>query len=346
MAEFLQLNKLQKGDHIGVISPSSGLPEKFPAVYELGLKRLEEEFGFKPVEYPTTRKLGSSLEDRARDIMAAFSDTSNKAVFASIGGDDQIKLIKLLNKQIFLDNPKPFFGYSDNTHLQMFLWSLEIPSYYGGGIMNQFGMNQKMHDFTVHYLNLALFEHGEFELKSSEEFNDEGLDWRDSSNLEKPRKMEKNDGWYWDGNQSASGILWGGCLESVDYQLRVGIYLPNDEKLKATVLFLETSEEIPPADYVKRVMTALGERGLLESFSAFLVGRPKAWEFDKPNSPEEKEKHRKEQREVMVKVIREYNSDAPIVMNMDFGHTDPQIILPVGRKVNVDAENKKITAEY
>lgn len=346
MTEFLKLNKLQRGDQVGVISPSSGLPEIFPAVYELGIKRVQEEFGFKPVEYPTTKKMGSSLEDRARDIMAAFSDVNNKAIFASIGGDDQIKLIKLLDKQVFLDNPKPFFGYSDNTHLQNFLWRLGIPSYYGGAVMIQFGMNQKMDDFTVEYLNHALFDEGEYELRPSDEFSDEGLDWSDPSNLDKPRKKEKNDGWYWDGTNNATGILWGGCLESIDYQLRVGVQLPSNEELANTVIFLETSEEIPSDDYVVRVMTALGERGLLKNFATFLIGRPKAWEFDKQNSLEEKKVYKEKQRKACIETIREYNTDAPIIMNMDFGHTDPQIILPVGRKVTIDTSNKKITAEY
>lgn len=69
------------------------------------------------VEYPTTRQMESSLQDRARDIMAAFSDPRIKATLASIGGNNQIKLIKYLDPQVFIDNPKQFFGFSGNTHL-------------------------------------------------------------------------------------------------------------------------------------------------------------------------------------------------------------------------------------
>lgn len=48
------------GDRIAVISPSSGLPGLLPLPYELGLTRLREDFGLEPVEYPATRKMGST----------------------------------------------------------------------------------------------------------------------------------------------------------------------------------------------------------------------------------------------------------------------------------------------
>lgn len=48
MKEFVHLNKLANGDQVAVISPSSGLPQLFPAVFELGLARLANEFGLTP----------------------------------------------------------------------------------------------------------------------------------------------------------------------------------------------------------------------------------------------------------------------------------------------------------
>jgi muramoyltetrapeptide carboxypeptidase LdcA involved in peptidoglycan recycling len=44
--------KPRPGDRVAVVSPSAGLPGLFPHVYELGLRRLREEFGLEPVEYP------------------------------------------------------------------------------------------------------------------------------------------------------------------------------------------------------------------------------------------------------------------------------------------------------
>ncbi len=46
---------------------------------------------------------------------------------------------------------------------------------------------------------------------------------------------------------------------------------------------------------------------------------------------------------VIVSVVaKEFNRpDLPIVSNMDFGHTDPQFILPLGVLAQVDCQDKK-----
>lgn len=346
MKEFINLPKLSKGDQVGVISPSNGLPGLFPWVQDLGLERMRDVFGLVPIEYPTTRVMGSSLEDRARDVMAAFADPNNKAVFSSIGGSDQIKLIKLLDPKVFIGNPKPFFGFSDNTHLHNFLWNLGIPSYYGGGVMNQFGMNIKMFDITVNSINHALFDEGEYELEVSSEYNDEGLDWSIKDNLDKPRKMNPNKGLVWEGDTDIEGRLWGGCVESLIVQSATEKYLPKDEDLVGAVLFLETAEDIPEHWIIEYLLTGFGERGWLEKFQAILIGRPKAWEFDKQNSEDEKAKYVEEQCKTVTRVVRQYNPTIPIVQNLDFGHTDPQTALPNGGKVRVLSSEKKIYLSY
>ena len=342
----MKLPKLSKGNQVAIISPSAGLPGLFPWVQEQGLRRLCDVFGLIPKEYPTTRTMGASLEDRARDVMAAFANPKNKAIFTSIGGEDQIKLIKHLDAKVFLDNPKPFFGYSDNTHLHNFLWNLGIPTFYGGAVMTQFAMQGSMHDITVNSLNHALFDKGEYELEVANEYNDEGLDWSVKANLSKVRKMEANDGFIWNGNADTEGILWGGCVESLIEQSTSAKYLPKDDDLENTILFIETAEDIPEHWVIEYLLTGFGERGWFDKFHAVLVGRPKAWEFDKPNDAKAKAAYRKQQRETVLKTVREYNQQIPVVQNLDFGHTDPQVVLPMGKKVRVVTSAKKIFLSY
>ncbi len=347
MKSLMYPNKLYPNDKVAILSPSAGLPQIFPEVFDLGLKRLKEIFNLVPVEYPTTRVFGASLEDKARDLHNALEDNEIKGIICSIGGDDQIKLLKHLNPEIVKNNPKMFMGFSDATHFQLYRWNLDIVSYYGGAIMTQFGMNGAMFDYTIESIKKALFEGGEYEVQNAPEFADEGLDWRNPELLNQYRKLYPNDAWTWvNENQTIDGITWGGCLESIDFQLRAGRYIPNEEDLKDTILFFEASEEIPADDYVYRVLVGMGERGLLKQFKAVLVGRPKAWEFDKPNSPEEKIEYKKKQQEAIMKVMQEYNPNALIVFNLDFGHTDPQFIMPNGGRVKVDGINKKITLFY
>jgi len=346
MKQFIKLPKLKKGDQVAIISPSSGLPAIFPWVQDLGISRLKDIFGLLPKEYPTTRRMGSSLVDRSKDVMDAFSDTENKAVFTSIGGDEQIKLIKYLDPQVFLNNPKPFFGFSDNTHLHNFLWNLGIPSYYGGAIMTQLAFQGQMNQMTINSLNHALFDDGEYELEVADNYCDEGLDWSVKENLTKTRKMEPNDGLIWDGDTNAEGILWGGCVDSMVVQTAAEKYLPKTEDLENTVLFIETSEDMPDHWIIEYVLTGFGERGWFDKFQAVLVGRPKAWEFDKQNNAKEKAEYRSLQRETVLKTVREYNKSIPIVQNIDFGHTDPQVLLPNGGKIKINTTEKKILLSY
>ena len=346
MKQFVKLSKLSKGDQVAVISPSAGLPAIFPWVQDLGLERLQSIFDLVPVEYPTTRRLGAPLEDRARDVMAAFADSANKAVFTSIGGEDQIKLIKHLNPQVFLDNPKPFFGYSDNTHLHNFLWNLGIPSYYGCAVMTQLAFQGEMNDITIHSLHHALFDEGEYELEVANQYCDVGLDWSVKENLTKSRLMEPSDGLLWDGVTDAEGILWGGSVESLIVQSTTGKYLPKTEDLDGTILFIETAEDIPDHWIVDYLLTGFGERGWFDKFRAVLVGRPKAWEFNKQNDTEAKATYRKVQTETILRTVRAYNKNISVVQNLDFGHTDPQVVLPSGGRVKILTDSKKIILNY
>ena len=338
--------KLSKGDKVAILSPSFAAPGRWPEVYELGLKRLREIFELEPVSFPSTSKLGSSKEERAIDLIAAFENPEIKAVIASIGGDDQVTYIKNLPTEPFVNNPKPFFGYSDSSHFCNFLFLNGVPSYYGGSLFTQYAMQGEMDEYTVQYLKYALFDEGEFELVASETYNDQGLGWDDVSLLKTKRQHWKNEGFLWNGDRDAKGLLWGGCVESVDEMFRHGVPIPTLEQFEKIVLMLETSEEIPSADYVFRVLRAFGERGILERVQGVLIGRAKSWEFDKLNTPEQKAEYRKHQQESVLKAVRQYNHEIPVVQNMNFGHTDPQIPMPYGRKVRIEAESKRIFADF
>lgn len=340
------LNKFKKCDKVAILSPSFAAPGRFPHVYELGLKRLREEFGLNPVAFPATAKLGATGEERAADLVAAFEDPSIKGVITSIGGDDQVTYIKNLPPEPFIQNPKPFFGYSDNTHFANFLWMHGVPSFYGGALFTQFAMEGKIDDFTLKYLKLALFESGERELEASSVYSDMGLDWNDPSNLEELETFLPNDDWQWDGEKNAEGISWGGCLESIDELLRHNIAIPTPSDFENIIFFTETSEEMPSAGYVFRVYRALGERGILARVRGILVGRPKAWEFGNEHDEAWQAAHRLEQRETILKIVRAYNPTIPVIQNLDFGHTSPQISLPYGGRIRIDAQAKKIFTTF
>ncbi len=339
---FKKLQKLKRGDKVAILSPSFAAPGKWSHVYQLGLQRVREVFELEPIEFPTTSKIGATTAERSKDLVDAFENKEIKAVIASLGGNDQVTYIKNLPSEPFVNNPKPFLGFSDNTHFMNHLWLNGIPSYYGGALFTQFAMQGKMDEFTVNYLKKALFEDGEHELLASEIYNDIDLDWNDPENLKLKRYYEPNENWYWDGNKSSEGITWGGCVESIDEMLRHGVRIPTLEQFEGIILFAETSEEVPDHQYTKRVFRALGERGILERLNGIIIGRPKAWLFDKPSSTKEKKLYQENQRDAILETVRNYNHSISVVQNLDFGHTDPQICLPMGMKAKIDVNSKTI----
>jgi len=344
--KFLTLDKPVPGDRVGIVSPSVGLPGLYPWVQDLALKRLRDEFGLVPQEYPTTRQMGSSYEDRARDLMDAFADPGIKAVLASVGGEDEIGLIKHLDPGIFLANPKPFFGYSDNTNIHNFLWELGIPSFYGFSTLANLAIPPGTHPLTVRSLRHALFDSGEVEVEVSTEYTDIDLDWADPANLDRAPVMEPNDGLYWDGDGDVEGTLWGGCCEVFFALMASGHHIPADEDLDGAVFYMETSELVPDPFLVGYLMTGFGERGWLDRFSAILVGRPKAWAFDKQNDTRTKAAYRERQRREILTSVRAYNPTIPVVQNLDFGHTNPQIIVPNGGRARVLGSTKQVFFTY
>jgi muramoyltetrapeptide carboxypeptidase LdcA involved in peptidoglycan recycling len=336
---------VQPGDRVAIVSPSGGLPEIFPGPYELGLKRLREDFGLEPVEYPTTRELATTPADRAADLHAAWSDPSIRAVISSIGGEDQLTVLKHLDPAVFRANPKPFFGYSDNTNLLNFLHTLGLPAFHGGSVMVQFGRGGAMHPDTERSLRAALFTGGEFELTPAKEWTDHDHDWNIPANLETEPPLFPGTGWTWTGSQQVRGKLWGGCVEILDWQLSANRWMLPTESYGG-VFFGETSEDMPTSDEVYRILRNLGERGLLERFDAVLWGRPKSTSLFQELTPEESVAYVTGQYLAVDRALAEYNPTAVVVKGLDIGHTDPQQILPYGGEVHIDPAAERITVVY
>jgi muramoyltetrapeptide carboxypeptidase LdcA involved in peptidoglycan recycling len=347
MTEPIYPPKPRPGDKVAIVSPSSGLPQIFPQPYELGLRRLREQFHLVPVEYPATRRMGASPRERADDLHAAFADPEIKAIIVSIGGDDQITVLPHLDADLIRANPKPFFGYSDNTNLLTYLANRGIVAYHGGSVMVEFGRPGAMHSLTTVSLQAALFTSGEYELRESTVYGDVQRDWADAATFDGPPAMQGCNGWLWhNADQVVEGLTWGGNLEILSWLLMADREIRPVEAYEGRVLLIETSEELPSATEVFRILRNMGERGLLARFAGVLVGRAKAWSFEKPNTPDQKAVFAKEQREAVLGALTTYNPEAMVVFDVDFGHTDPQVVIPVGGWVRVDGQERRITVRY
>lgn len=345
--EFKLPSPLKTGDKVAIVSPSSGMPFLFPWVYEQGIDRLKSVFHLEPVEYPTALQspeyLSQNPQARAEDINRAFADPSIKAIIATVGGNDQIRILPYLDHKVISANPKIFMGYSDCTNVHLFLWNLGIVSYYGGAIMTQFAMGSGMQEYTIHSIWKALFDQPIGKIHAALEYSDADLDWADKENLNKKRPVYPSKGWAWHNsdNELIQGRLWGGCLEVLDMHLSVRRYLPDFERLNNTILFIETSEEMPTEGFVYRFIAALGELGLLRRFKAILVAYPKA-QFCGKQPPDGRETFIVRQQEAIKSALKDYHATMPVIFNMNFGHTDPQVIIPNGGLVSINCTRKTI----
>ncbi|MGK5680477.1 S66 family peptidase [Actinoplanes sp. URMC 104] len=339
--------KVKPGDRVAVVSPSWAGPGVFLAVHEQALRRIRAELGLEPVELPTTRTPGSSPAERAADLMAAYADPAIRAVFASIGGDDEITVLPHLDPAPFRADPKPFFGYSDNTNLLNWLWMHGVAGYHGGSTMVHLARGGGIDAEHLRSLRAALFETVDLPITPVERFGDEELSWEDPASLTSPAPTVPSPGWVWHRpDRVVSGPTWGGNLEILHWNLAASRWILPPASYAGSILLLETSEELPPADEVFRMLRNAGERGLLEQFPAVLVATAKASNLGHRPAQEERARYRDDQREAVLRALAAYNPSAMAVFGIDFGHTAPQWILPYGGRMTVDGPNRTVTAHY
>ncbi|UZN03697.1 S66 family peptidase [Cellulomonas sp. S1-8] len=346
MSSLVPARKLVPGDRVAVVSPSFAAPGFAPAVHEQAMRRLVAATGLVPVEYPTTRRLGASPQDRARDLDAAFADPTVRAVLATIGGDDQITVVPLLDADAVRADPKPFLGYSDNTNLLSWLWQLGVPGFYGGSTQVHLGPGPAVDDVHLASLRAALLTGGTLTLTEPGESEDLGHDWLDPRALVEHGEREPTEPWTWAGPaRSVTGRTWGGCLEVLDW-LALADRIPPTAALEGAILLLETSEELPSAGTVRRWVRALGERGLLAAVAGVCVARPPVTAFEVRLDATERAARRAEQRDAVVEEVHRYNPGAVVCVGVPFGHTRPQWIVPYGGEMTLDGVTRTVTASY
>lgn len=336
--EYIKPKKLEKGDTVAIVSPSWGGPSVFPDVYENGLKILES-WGLKIKEYPTARANADLLRNnpkiRAKDINDAFSNPEVKAIFASIGGDDSIRILPYLNKEIISKNPKILMGYSDTTSLHVFCNQLGLVTFYGPSIMAGFSQMKSLpKSFELHVKEILFSSKSNYEYHPYNKYCDGYPDWGNKENLGMVNLLKKNTGWRWlQGNNITQGELFGGCLEVLE-MIKSTDFWPNKSFWKGKILILETSEEKSSLYQIDHALRNYGIQGVFDNINGLIFARARDFSGDEKLQLEEK---------IVSIVSKEFGrKNLPIVANVDFGHTDPQLVLPLGIKIEIDCQNKTL----
>ena len=326
VARSLKGRKLEPGDRIGLVSPSWGGAAAFPHRVSNGVAYLESR-GFQvELARHSTNQLGfvsDTAENRVADIHEMFERPDIGAIVATIGGDHSCHLLPLLDFDLIRANPKIFMGYSDITVLNVAIWQKTgLVTFNGPALITDFAEYPSPLDYTVASFNrTVMVAEPVGSVEAAEQWTEEVLDWRQQLDLTRPRQCEASPGWNWLQPGVGEGVLVGGCLESLQH-LRGTPYWPD---LDGAILFLETSEEAPSPSRVDGILMDYENMGVFDNLRGLLFGRPMGY------SGEDREGLRK------VIAARTARFEFPVVADMDFGHTAPQFVLPVGCQARVDS---------
>ena len=264
--------------------------------------------------------------------MQAFDDPAIKAVIATIGGSDAIRLIPHLDLKVIRDNPKLFVGYSDATAIHFACLKAGVGTLHGPTIMSGFAENGGMSHLTINTFRQMAFETvpmGEFP-PNVEGWTVEHLPWDDSKNQEKARRRAPSCGIQrLRGSGRVRGPLIGGCAEVLE-MIKATPWWPPVSYWDGAILFYETSEEAPGPGLVLRWLRNLSAQGILQRVSGLLLGRP-GGQMDDAD--------RVAQKASVLKALDEAGLfNLPVLADLDIGHTDPIGTLPYGVMAELDCD--------
>jgi muramoyltetrapeptide carboxypeptidase len=329
---FIKPKRLQVGDTIGLVSPSSPLAAMLPHRVQKGIETLES-LGFKIVlaDNALNRKdhAAGTPQERAADLHAMFKNPEIKAIICFIGGFHGNQVLKHLDFDLIRRNPKIFMGFSDISVLHMAInTQSELVTFYGPALLTQFAEAFGVPDYTISSFKKVLMSSEAIgEVTPSEEWTDELLNWFTKADLERPRNMKKNEGYKWLKSGQATGEIIGGCITSI-LHLRGTKYWPN---CQGKIFFWELPESSadlskgePPAR-IDAHLTDLELSGVFSQCAGMLVGRPKGYTDEQVKQLES------------IITERTEGYDFPILFNIDIGHTDPIMTLPIGVQANIDS---------
>ena len=163
------LNKLKKGDTIGVVNPSDRInDDDIPEIKES--ERLLKEKGYNVVfgknVYKNTTGYGASAKEKAEDINNMYANKNINAIMSVKGGFNSNSVYEYLDLNVIKDNNKIICGYSDSTSYINYIHSktgnigcigpnfksLNSPD------TNYYSLNEMLKRFENNYYDLATDE--------------------------------------------------------------------------------------------------------------------------------------------------------------------------------------------
>jgi muramoyltetrapeptide carboxypeptidase len=291
--------------HIYIFSPSSAVRDK--AAFKRGVKRLKalgHQVEIDADALSSSMRFAGSDESRLAAISRASASGADIAMISRGGYGLTRILTQLPYKAIAkaIDKGTQFVGLSDFTAFQLAVYAkTQRITWQGPALGEDFGPEGEPDDIMSACFEDLCLEQGE------------GTGWRLSKDdISKSVKVN-------------NAVLWGGNLAVLTSMLGTP-YFPT---IKGGVLFLEDVGEHPYK--VERMLTQLFNAGVLSQQKTIVFGQFTNYKLV-PHDKGFKMKTVIDRLRTQLKI--------PVLTGLPFGHVPTKVLLPVGAKVDLAAEDR------
>ncbi len=324
-SQVIKPPKLSAGDTIGIIAPATPftpvVPPAFYAQFARGVAYLEILGFHVHVSSSITSKSQHAYvppEARAQEFNDVFAQPAIRAVVALVGGRSANALLPFLDWQRIASEPKIILGYSAVTALLVGVYSRTgLVTFHGPMVLNGFGEFPTMLSYSYRQIeNVLMNSVAPGPCRPPEEWT------TDYPRNDKPRALQKQEGWRWLRSGRAYGRLIGGNLATL-CTLAGTPFWPS---FKDAVLFLEEVKTGPSVlQEVDQSLAHLAMLGVFADIEGLVVGKLNdATDFEN---------------RMFDELISQHTAanKFPILSQVDLGHTDPKLTLPIGIQASLDS---------
>ena len=299
--------KIKKGDTVGLVCPSSNITEERK---EKCIKAISD-LGFRalPADNLTDSYAGymaGKSHVRGEWINKMFANPEVDAIFCIRGGDGSSRIMEYLDLDIIKRNPKIFVGYSDITNLHLLL-------------------NQKCDLVTYHGPMVSSNMVDNFPTESRESFlntlgQTEGYCFVNQKGYSVETLLPGN----------GEGTLIGGNLSL----LSASIGTPYEVDTDGKILFIEEVEE--PLTKIDKWIYHLRNSGKFKRVKGILLGQF----TDIGTSAGGSYSYLDSVKDAVAEL------GIPVLYNIQSGHGDEIMTLPLGAKCFVDSDKREIRFSF
>ncbi|WP_152392407.1 S66 family peptidase [Paenibacillus guangzhouensis] len=313
----MRARKLQPGDEIRIISPSRSMAMIAEDQRELAKRRIEAlgftvTFGQHYLEVDDF--ISSPIAARVHDLHQAFLDPNVAGILTTIGGYNSNQLLSEIDFSIVQANPKRLCGYSDITALGNAIYARTGLITYSGPHFSTFGMLHGL-TYTIDHFRNMMMEDEAITVLPSDTWSDDPwyLD-------QESREFIPNGGSYVIQAGEAEGIIIGGNLCTLNL-LQGTDFMPS---LANAILFIEDDLESSPQTFDRDLQSLIHQPGF-DGVQAIVIGR-----FQKASGMTQ---------DLLRQIITSKKALAhlPVIADVNFGHTTPQLTFPIGGRARVIA---------